>query len=155
MKNYLKVFLLILMTTGCGFKIVDQSKLSNFEISSIETSGDKKINFVIKNKLLISSKVGEKKLIKIKLNSSKSKSIKEKNIKNEITKYQITIKSEIKFNLIGDLNIYSFSKFATGDYSVQSKMSETLSNEKKLVELLIDSLSEDLKKELVIKLDAI
>ena len=58
--------------------------------------------------------------------------------------YQITIKSEIKFNLVGDLNIYSFSKFATGDYSVQSKMSETISNEKKLVDLLTIDISEQI-----------
>ena len=73
--------------TGCGFKVINNNQLKEFSIADITTTGDKKINFNIRNKLLFNSKDNARKLIKIKLNTTKNKSIKEKNIKNEITKY--------------------------------------------------------------------
>ena len=43
--NYLIIFFLI---TGCGFKVVNQSELINFNIENISTSGDKRINYKLK-----------------------------------------------------------------------------------------------------------
>ena len=40
--------LIYLLLSNCGFKIVSQSNLNNFDIAEIITSGDKKINFRIK-----------------------------------------------------------------------------------------------------------
>ena len=57
MNKFLKkvgiVFLLV-STFGCGFKIVDKSKENDFTIQEIQTSGDKRINFKLKNNLQIS-----------------------------------------------------------------------------------------------------
>ena len=83
--------LIYLLLSNCGFKIVSQSNLNNFDIAEIITSGDKKINFRIKNKLVFNSKRNNSTLISLSLNTKKIKSIKEKNIKNEITKYKLEI----------------------------------------------------------------
>ena len=75
---------LALLLVGCGFKVVDRSSLGNFDISEITTNGEKRINYILKNKILFASNKNDKKLISINLKTSKDKVSKEKNIKNEI-----------------------------------------------------------------------
>ena len=41
-----------IIVTGCGFKTVNLSETNNFNISEITSTGDKKINYIIKNKLI-------------------------------------------------------------------------------------------------------
>ena len=115
--NFFITPILLLFIYSCGFKIADQSSFKNYEIKQIQLSGDKQINFKIKNKILSNIKKGNKKLITLKLNSKKKKSIKEKNIKNEITKYELVITIETKYfildenkNIRDDLMIYLSSK---------------------------------------------
>ena len=55
----------LFLTSGCGFKVINQSELAKFDISEINTTGNKVINFKLKNKLLFNSKANDKKLIKI------------------------------------------------------------------------------------------
>ena len=50
---FLVIFILIF--TSCGFKVVDNQALNNFTIKNVETTGDKRINFKIKNNILINS----------------------------------------------------------------------------------------------------
>ena len=85
-------------------------------------------------------------MVDIYLDTRKTKEVKEKNINNEITKYQITITSTIKLRELIDENITSFTIVKTGDYSVASRYSQTLSNEKKLIDVLIDDVTEDILK---------
>ena len=63
---------------GCGFKVVNQSQINRFDIAEIITSGDKRINFKIKNKLFFNSQKNEENLIKINIFSEKNKTVKEK-----------------------------------------------------------------------------
>ena len=96
----INLFLIIffVFTLSCGFKVVDHSSLNNYEIASISTAGEKRINYRLKRVLLTNSNNSAEKLIDLDLNTEKTKSIKEKNIKNEVTKYQITIKVIISIN---------------------------------------------------------
>ena len=43
-----------MLTTSCGYKVSKFNK--NFQILDIQTSGDKRVNYLIKNRLLLSSK---------------------------------------------------------------------------------------------------
>ena len=82
MKKKFLTLIFILTLNACGFKVVNQSELANFKISQITTSGDKKINYVIKNKLNPYSKDNLNNIITIELKTEKQKTIKEKNINN-------------------------------------------------------------------------
>ena len=82
------ILTIILFLSNCGFKIVDKSRMNDFTIQNINSDGDKRINFKIKNYLLNTDKKDSKNLLLIKLKTEKIKSIKEKNLKNEITKYK-------------------------------------------------------------------
>ena len=147
--------LLTLVLTGCGFKVVQNSSFNNFSISDIITEGDKRINYILKNKLLSASNESENKLIQISLKTNKDKQVKERNIKNEITKYQIKITVNVTCTEISNGSEFEFSKSKTGDYSVSNQYSRTLGNEKKLVELLTDNIADQILNELKTKLNAL
>ena len=147
------VFLIFLLTNNCGFKIVNKSEIYNFDINEIITSGDNRINFKIKNNLIFNSKKNDKKLVDIYLETKKSKEVKEKNINNEITKYQITITSTVRVKELINEKIFTFTVAKTGDYSAASQYSQTLTNEKKLIDVLTDDIINNILDKIVLKLD--
>ena len=49
--NVIIYICLLTLFTGCGFKVLDQTKLKNYKILEIREDGDKKTNFFIKNEL--------------------------------------------------------------------------------------------------------
>ena len=133
MKNFLIPFFLVLFfTTGCGYKIIDRSKFGNFGIAEMNTSGETRINYKIKNKLFFNTDKNNNNLIILDLESKKTKKIEEKNDKNEITKYRLFIKVDVSFKKITDTETSSFIVKKTGIYNVGNRYSQTLSNEKNL-----------------------
>ena len=154
MKKISLYLILLIFVSNCGFKVVDMSEQNNFSITNIETAGESKINYIIKNNLLKSTRkdINE---INIKLETEKIRSIKEKNIKNEITKYQIDI--SVKINVINELNenMREINIIESGHYNITSQHYKTLNNEKKLIDLLTDSLSDKITEELILILNDI
>ena len=137
-------FFITILISGCGYKIVNYSKNINFKINEISSQGEKRINYKIKNKLLSISNDQSKNLITLKLNSNKEKNVKERNLKNEITKYKIDIKVEIEFYELNKNISKTFNVNGSGDYNVNKQHSQTISNEKSLIETLTDDLTEKL-----------
>ena len=140
----------LLVLTNCGFKLAQNTY--NFSIVDINASGDKNISYLLKNKLNFGSKEKANQL-EIEIFSEKLKTIKEKNIANQITKYEIKIVSKIEYKTLpnGDLNNFTISKF--GDFSVTSEHLNTLNSEKKLIEVLINDIAEEILLNLSIKLN--
>ena len=156
MKNFLIPFFLVLFfTTGCGYKVIDRSKFGNFGIAEMNTSGETRINYKIKNKLFFNTDKNNNNLIILDLESKKTKKIEEKNDKNEITKYRLFIKVNVSFKKITDTETSSFIVKKTGIYNVGNRYSQTLSNEKKLTEILTNDVVDEIFDELSIKLNDI
>jgi outer membrane lipopolysaccharide assembly protein LptE/RlpB len=157
MKKLISVIniLVFLFLTSCGFKVINNNQLKEFSIADITTTGDKKINYNIRNKLLFNSKDNAKKLINIKLNTTKNKSVKERNIKNEITKYEIVINVKVEFNVLMKNNFKNITISKSADYSVAEQYSQTLNNEKNLIEYLSEDIAEEILSELALKLNDI
>ena len=150
MKKFLTIALLLIFffTANCGFKAIDQSEITNFDIAEIETAGNSIINFKLKNKLQFNSKNNDKELIKILLNTTKNRKVKERNIKNQITKYEIEISVNVSVNVINKKISKEFITNKIGSYNVNKQHSITIRNEKKLIELLTDDLSDEILYEL-------
>ena len=153
--NKLFFIILIILVSGCGFKIVNLSETNDFSVIDVNTNGDKKINYIIKNNILHESKKNKAKQITININTQKNKIIKEKNIKNEITKYEITIIANVTFSEITKNNSYSFTVIKNSSYDVASQNSVTRNNEKKLVSVLSDNLADEILKEIRLRLNDI
>ena len=153
-KNIIKLLLAtcFLVLSNCGFKVINKSLENNFFIQQINTTGDKRISFIIKNNLLLNSQKNNQKKLLVKLDVKKNKTIKEKNIKNEITKNQISINIDVKIIQISNNEEIKFSVNTVGDYSMEDSYSLSLNNERKLVENLAIKLSKEILKQFNIRI---
>lgn len=144
-----KIFFVLILFQGCGFKVQDQSNLKKFYIKKINTSGDSRINFDIKNKLLLKAgKINNEPII-LTLNTIKNKDVKEKNNKNIITKYIIKIDLKVVVEINSE-NIKEFSISAEKDFNVGSQYSQTIKNEKQAVKDITDKLIDKVIREISI-----
>ena len=142
--------IIFFLNTGCGFKVVNQSGLINFKIENILTSGDNRISYIIKNKLLPYYKSNGSKLIILEIDLSKNKFIKEKNINNETTKIEISINAVVQYR--SDEN-GEFRISKRGAYNIADQYSQTLINEKKLIRTLSENIAEKIIEELIQRTD--
>ena len=147
MKVLINSIIFIILAYGCGFKIVNQSELIDFYISQIETTGDKKINYNLKNKLIFRASDENNKQISLNIVTNKQKSVKEKNSSNEITKYEIKLNIKLVVSHdekeIGILNLTD--KIS---YNVNSQYSQTIINENQAIKTLTNGLVDKILKEL-------
>ena len=143
-KKITKIFLfsILILTSHCGFKVLDKTEKNNFSIEAIEISGDERISYKIRNNLLVNSLTNNTNSIILNLNSKKIKSIKEKNIENETTKYQITLNINIQYNFVGKNENFVFNLSSNGDYLVGNNHLETINNEKRLINNLTENISD-------------
>ena len=156
-KIILRAFLItsLFLTFGCGFKVLDKSEVNNFFIKEIKSTGDKSINFNLKNKLINNSKKDSQNVLLIDLTTKKRKEIKEKNIKNQITKYLTTISTNVKFYIMEKNTTITFDISVTGDYLVGSNNVTTINNEKVLIGNLVDDLSEKILSKISLRMNDI
>ena len=84
LKKILQYVFLTLFLFGCGYKVVNYSEINNFDVASIETTGNKRINYKIKNKLLFNSSKNNKRLIKINLETTKEKKLRKKTLEMKL-----------------------------------------------------------------------
>ena len=151
----MKIFLFIILSLGllssCGYKVLDKSSLANFNIVELNSTGDNRINFFIKNKLRNKiTNIKEENEIIIDLQTVKTKNIKEKNINNQITKYEIIVVSTIKVNFINK-NISEIIQISSsGNYDVVSNQAKTINNQDNLEKFLAEKVSEKILNKLVI-----
>jgi hypothetical protein len=146
--KYLRIIIFFPLLLSCGFKIINENQLRNFDIVNISSTGDNRINFLLKNNLEDDKEKFNKK-IKLFLETKKLKEIKEKNIKNEITKYSINIKVKVDYSLVGNPKKGSFIVSKNGNYNVASQYSQTINNEKNLIISLTSLIEEDIVNNLI------
>ena len=149
-----KIIIIVFVTTlfGCGFELVNQSYFKEYKFIDVNITGEKRIVYLLRNNLREGNKNASKN-IKINLYTNKTKKIREKNIQNEITKYEISIKAEVDFNVLENNKSGKFSILVNSDYNVSERYSDTLNNEKKVLKNLVNDLSDQIIKNLQIKLN--
>lgn len=140
------------MLLSCGFKVVDQNYLKNIEISETNITGDKRVAYLLRNKLKTRNSDGSRS-IKLNIEIKKIKQIKEKNIQNEVTKYEITIITDVKFDLIEENKSGEFTVSEKNNFNVADQYSGTLNNEKNLVKNLVNEIADDVIENLAIRID--
>ena len=151
MKTFLIIILSLGLLSSCGYKVLDKSSLANFNIVELNSTGDNKINFFIKNKLKnkITNSREENEII-IDLQTVKTKNIKEKNINNQITKYEITVVSTIEVNFINKNISKIIQVSSSGNYDVVSSQAKTINNQDNLEKFLAEKISDDILSKLII-----
>ena len=148
LKKTLILILVIIFLNNCGFKVLDYSQLNNFRIVEVTTSGEISINYKLKNSIKVISNNKSDELIALKLFSESKNTIKEKNDKNEITKYKLEIITEVNYEFLNSGKKGTFKLSVYNDYSVADKYSQTLKNEKNLLEKLTNEMSSKINRRL-------
>ena len=69
------IILMVLPLNACGFSVVKNTE-KNFNVIEVSTSGDKRINYIIKNKLSVNSSNVQTKDLLITIDSAKNKIVK-------------------------------------------------------------------------------
>ena len=152
-KNFI-LFIAVMFIANCGFKVLDKSQLQNLKIESLETQGDKKTSFLIKNSLqkyFTNNENGESIFLVIK--TDKTKTINEKNLKNQIKKYTISLNTNISINYLDKIKNKNFTIIVNGSYDVSNNHSTTISNQNNLEKNLAKKSAELIIKELILKIN--
>ena len=147
-KNIYLIILVFILTTQCGYQVINQKDLRQFYIKSIELEGEKILNHKIKKNVLFYSKESNNNVFNVKIKTNKTKSIIEKNIKNEIVKYQIDISSDVEFYNFETGVLFTNTFSERGNFSVGNKNIDTRNSEKKLIEDLTEKISKKIIKRL-------
>lgn len=145
MTNEIKYILAIIISitlTNCGYKLTD--KQLDFKTGNIEVSGKSRINYKIKNAIKFQERINSNKIFNLKIKTDKKKLIEDKNSKNEVTKYKISLLTNLK--ILNDENIlikeYDFEKSTI--YDTASNYSINLDREKKAEDNLIEEINDDI-----------
>tara|TARA_Y100001958_G_C20843708_1_gene289179 strand:- start:68 stop:550 length:483 start_codon:yes stop_codon:yes gene_type:complete len=145
--------ILILLLMGCGYKIVNKNFLNDYKISEIIVTGDRKISYLLENNLRFTNTNESSKNINIQVEVIKDKIVKEKNIQNQITKYQISVRAIVKFEIPEIKKIDNFTIIENGEFSVAARQRETLDNENKLIKNISSNLESEIIQNLRLKLN--
>ena len=139
---------------GCGFKPLKMSNINNISLTELDVEGNKIINFKISTylKQTLNFKKNNLTKIKVSINSEKKRDIKEKNNKNEITKYNLTISSNVEVYILGTDKKITFAVTKLNEYKVDDQYSVTIQNEKRASNEIINILSQDIVKNILFKI---
>ena len=97
MNKVIKILILLFTLQGCSFEPILINKNFDFQFENISSSGDEKINEIIKSNLLSRTK-GDKKY-KINLYSTRNKQIVSSDSKGDPKNYKLQIKVNYKLLL--------------------------------------------------------
>ena len=150
MKYYrLKNFLVIIITGyfiwGCGYQPILNKNNQKFSISQFNLEGNKRLGGLLKNNLNI-IKENENSLV-LNVKSEKKTAVSNKNQTGKILSYALTLNFEIVASKNNDI-VFTKVYTKTQNYPSAEVHSDTLNNEKKLVEILIESIANELLIEL-------
>ena len=150
MKNFKlnKIFLFvtsIYLLLSCGYQPILNKDNQNFSISKFNLEGNKRIGGLLKNNLISVKKAVN--VIELDIKASKKTEVFNKSQSGKILTYSMTLMFEISAS---DNKNVLFTKVFTKsqNYSASDVHSDTLNNEKKVVESLIESIASELQIEI-------
>lgn len=152
----LKIIVLIFLFSSCGFKTYDNSFSNRIKITNIKTEGESRINLKIKDKLIKKSDKTNNNEVNLSIKTFQKKSVSEKNNKNKITKYEINIITEIKFEEIGgqkkegQFSVDKKREFYVGDNNLAN-----FDTEKREIEILTDIIVKEIYLALLLRFNDI
>lgn len=143
-----KIFIfaaVINLLLGCGYQPILNKDNQDFSVSKFNLEGNKRIAGLLKNNLI--STKNALNVIELNIKSEKKTAVSNKSQSGKVLTYSVTLTFEVTAS--GNENIL-FNKVYTKsqNYSAADVHSDTLNNEKKVVESLIESIASELQIEL-------
>ena len=143
-----KIFIFVIsinLLLSCGYQPILNKENQNFSVSKFNLEGNKRIAGLLKNNLISTKKALN--VIELNIKSEKKTAVSNKSQSGKVLTYSVTLTFEVTAS--GNENIL-FNKVYTKsqNYSAADVHSDTLNNEKKVVESLIESIASELQIEL-------
>ena len=145
LNKLLILFLTFFLILGCGYQPILNKDNQKFSISQFNLEGNKRLGGLLKNNLII-IKENENSLV-LNVKSEKKTAVSNKNQTGKILSYALTLNFEIVASKNNDI-VFTKVYTKTQNYPSAEVHSDTLNNEKKLVEILIESIANELLIEL-------
>ena len=152
-KKLIIAILIFFTCTSCGFKPLNQIEKNNYFVNNINSEGEKRVAYFLKEKILLNSKTDAKNKFNINLKIKKNKEIKEKKISVKISSYKVTLNVILFIEDIKNSKKISNNFIKSASYNVANNHSDTLTNEKKATDLLTEGISDDIINFLIIYLN--
>ena len=142
--KFLLVIILLISVNACGYSRLSD-KSNDLKFNTIEINGDKRLAYILKNKLTLLSKTESKNTYDLSINLTNSKLSKIRDATGKTTRFNLVLNGDLK---LADSNKIVYSRMFTvnNDYDVSKNHSETIRNEKNSMQNNIDSLSEEIAK---------
>ena len=141
MNKVIKILILLFTLQGCSFEPILTNKKFDFRFENINSSGNEKINEIIKNNLL--SRTSGNKKYKINLYSKKNVQTVSSDSKGDPKIYKLNI--EVDYNvLLDEKNIYENTITKQATYNNITDKYELLQYENNITKSLSKNISEEL-----------
>jgi len=141
MNKILKILILLLTLQGCSFEPILINKNFDFRFENINSSGDEKINQIIKNNLL--SRTSGNKKYEINLNSRKNIQTVSSDSKGDPKIYKLQIKVDYNV-LLDEKNVYENTVTKQATYNNITDKYELLQYENNITKSLSTNIAEEL-----------
>ena len=149
--NFKKVFfylLILFFISSCNYKpLFNEDRLNNFKFKNIQIKGDKRIVQILINKLGASKFQNGN--LDLSIEGKKKVSVSNKSSSGKILEYKVNLTFEIDVKTNIDQKIL-YSKIISKNQSFKNSdnYSDTISNEKKVIDNISNNISEQIKREL-------
>ena len=111
MKNFLTILFILIILSGCGYNsIYTQNKNINFEILSLETKGDRDINYLIERELKKYIGTNNARKFNVRINTEYSKNPITRDKTGKITKYKLIANSNLEFEINNQIQNISLNE---------------------------------------------
>tara|TARA_B100001029_G_C14735123_1_gene272496 strand:- start:55 stop:540 length:486 start_codon:yes stop_codon:yes gene_type:complete len=145
-KSFLYIFLILLFS--CNYKpLFDEDQLNQLRFKNIEINGEKRIVQLVVNKLNV--KKDPKGHLTLYVNGKKNVSISNKSVTGKVLEYSVTLsyQVDIKNNSNGE-KLYSKKITNTENYKPSSIYSDTIRNQKKIIENIANLIAKQISNEI-------
>ena len=142
--KFLLFTLVITSLSSCGYSRLNNQS-NDLKFDTIEINGDKRLAYILKNKLALLSKEESKLSYDLSINLFSSKTSKIKDVAGKTIRFNLVLNGDLKL-IDNNKVVYNRSFTVNSDYDVSNNHSDTIRNEKNSMQNNIDSLSEEIAK---------
>jgi len=138
------IFLIIITSlNSCGYKKMNTESVKLFTLDNLYITGEKSLNFIIKNKLSLYTNSKSQSLLDIKINLLKKREVKEKKSNNQVNKYSISLNFSASVIEKNTGEKFNFNKTNISDFVREPTVINTKKNEEYKLKILAEQITEE------------
>ena len=138
------IFLIIITSlNSCGYKKMNTESVKLFTLDNLYITGEKSLNFIIKNKLSLYTNNKSQSLLDIKINLLKKRGVKEKKSNNKVNKYSISLNFSASVIEKNTGEKFNFNKTNISDFVREPTVINTKKNEEYKLKILAEQITEE------------